>query len=403
MTNDQKAIIGATVPILKENGVVLTTYFYNRMFTHNPELKNLFNMGNQKNGRQQTALALAVLAYAENIANPTVLLPVIDKIGHKHTSLEIRPEHYAIVGKHLLASIQEVLGDAATPEIIDAWAAAYNQLAQLMSGHEAGIYAQQTNRTHGWTGWRPFLVKKKITESAEITSFYLYPADGGKVALHLPGQFISLRVFLPQLSLKQARQYSISSAPTADYYRISVKKEKGTDLNTDGMISNYLHDFVNQNDHVELTAPAGNFTLAGNIDAPVMFISGGVGLTPLMSMLQSAIEQNHNYAITWLHGCRNEAVHAFKNQLLQIVKTDPRVTQHVFYDQVTEQDRKAGVLEGYLDINSIPALNMEPDAHYFICGPSKFIQKQYQDLVAAGVNKQRIYFEEFGPGLLALN
>jgi nitric oxide dioxygenase len=403
MTNEQKAIIGATVPILKESGVLLTNYFYNRMFTHNPELKNLFNMGNQQNGRQQTALALAVLAYAENIANPTVLLPVVDRIGHKHTSLEIRPEHYAIVGKHLLASIQEVLGDAATPEIIEAWTVAYNQLAQIMSGHEAGIYAQQTARTHGWTGWRPFLVKKKITESAEITSFYLYPADGGKVALHLPGQFISLRIFLPRLSLKQARQYSISSAPNADYYRISVKKEKGTELSTNGMISNYLHDNVNENDPIELTAPAGNFTLSGNIDAPITFISGGVGLTPLMSMLQSAVEQNHNYPITWLHGCRNKSVHAFKDQLLQIAEADPRVTQHVFYDQVTEQDRKAGVLEGYLDIKLVPSLNVEPDGHYFICGPSGFIQKQYQDLIAAGVNKQRIYFEEFGPALIALN
>ncbi|HEX6432037.1 MAG TPA: NO-inducible flavohemoprotein, partial [Niastella sp.] len=353
--------------------------------------------------RQQTALALAVLAYAENIANPTVLAPVIDRIGHKHTSLDIRPEHYAIVGKHLLASIQEVLGDAATPEIIDAWTAAYNQLAQIMSGHEAGIYAQQTARTHGWTGWRPFLLKKKITESTEITSFYLYPADGGKVPLHLPGQFISLRIFLPQLNLKQARQYSISSAPTDDYYRISVKKEKGADLDTDGMISNYLHDFVHENDHVDLTAPAGNFTLASNIDAPVMFISGGVGLTPLMSMLHSLIEQDHAYPITWLHGCRNQSVHAFKDQLLQIVETDPRVTQHVFYNQVTEQDRKAGILEGYVDIKLVPKLNLQPDGHYFICGPSVFIQKQYQDLVAAGVNKQRIYFEEFGPQLLALN
>lgn len=403
MTTEQKALIGATVPVLKENGVLLTKHFYNRMFTHHPELKNLFNMGNQKNDRQQTALALAVLAYAENIANPTVLLPVIDRIGHKHTSLEIRPEHYAIVGKHLLASIQEVLGDAATPEIIDAWTVAYNQLAQIMSGHEAGIYAQQTTRTNGWTGWRPFVVKKKATESAEITSFYLYPADGGKVAQHLPGQFISLRVFLPQLSLKQARQYSISSAPNADYYRISVKKEKGAELDTDGLISNYLHDFVHENEHVDLTAPAGNFTMASDIDAPVVFISGGVGLTPLMSMLHSLIKQGHAHPITWLHGCRNESVHAFKDQLTKIVEADPRVTQHVFYNQVTEQDRKAGILEGYLDINMVPTLNLQPDGHYFICGPSAFIQKQYQDLVAAGVNKQRIYFEEFGPQLLALN
>jgi len=403
MTSEQKAFILATVPVLRENGVLLTRHFYNRMFTHQPELKNLFNMGNQKNDRQQTALALAVLAYAENIANPGVLMPVIDRIGHKHTSLDIRPEHYSIVGKHLLASIQEVLGAAATPEIIDAWAAAYNQLAQIMIGHEAGIYAQQTERTHGWTGWRPFLVKKKVVESAEITSFYLYPADGGKVAPHLPGQFISLRVFLPQLSLKQARQYSISSAPNADYYRISVKKEKGAELNTDGLISNHLHELVKELDTVDLTAPAGNFTLQSDLDAPVILISGGVGLTPLMSMLHSLVQKNYSHPITWLHGCRNESVHAFKDQITTIVNENPQVKQHVFYNQLTGQQKEAGILEGYLDINKVPELDLVPDAHYFICGPTAFIQKQYSDLVAAGVNKQQIYFEEFGPQVLAMN
>ncbi len=92
MTSEQKQLISATVPVLKENGVMLTKHFYARMFSHNPELKNLFNMGNQQSGKQQTALAMAVLAYAENIANPGVLMPVVDRIGHKHVSLDIRPE-----------------------------------------------------------------------------------------------------------------------------------------------------------------------------------------------------------------------------------------------------------------------------------------------------------------------
>jgi nitric oxide dioxygenase len=403
MTTEQKALITATVPVLKENGVLLTKYFYNRMFTHHPELKNMFNMGNQQSGRQQTALAMAVLAYAEHIADPTVLLPVVDRIGQKHISLDIRPEHYIIVGRHLIASIQEVLGDAAIPEIVDAWTAAYNQLAKLMSGHEANLYEQQTNRTNGWTGWRPFKIGKKVMESAEITSFYLYPADGGKVTPHQPGQFISIRLFLPQLNLKQARQYSVSSTPGHEYYRISVKREKGPNLDTNGMISNQLHDFVNENDIVDLTAPAGNFTLAPNIDAPVTLISGGVGITPLLSMLHSLVENDYTHPITWLHGCRDQSVHAFRNQLNDIVKTKNNVKQHVFYNQVTEENREAGVLEGYLDISKVPSLNLQPDAHYFICGPSAFIQKQYHDLVGAGVNKQHIYFEEFGPQLLSLN
>lgn len=175
LTDQHKEIILATVPLLRESGVALTKHFYNRMFTHHPELKNLFNMGNQNSGKQQTALAMAVLAYAENIANPVVLMPVVDMIGHKHTSLNIQPEQYDIVGTHLLASIKEVLQDAATNEVLEAWRLAYNQLANLMIGHEQKMYESKKEEAGNWLGWRTFIVKSKVEESAEITSFYLKP------------------------------------------------------------------------------------------------------------------------------------------------------------------------------------------------------------------------------------
>ncbi|SMD01835.1 NO-inducible flavohemoprotein [Pedobacter nyackensis] len=403
MNLEQKQLISATVPILRENGVLLTKHFYNRMFTHNPELKNMFNMGNQESGKQQTALAMAVLAYAENIANPGVLMPVVDRIGHKHVSLDIRPEHYQIVGRHLIASIQEVLGAAATADILDAWTAAYQQLAALMSGHETKLYQHKAAQQDGWTGWRPFFVGKKIEESAEITSFYLHPADGGKVMPHIPGQYISIRVFLPELSLYQSRQYSVSSTPTHEYYRISVKKEKGAQLDTDGKISNYLHDFIQEGNKVDLTAPAGNFTLPADLDAPVVLISGGVGLTPMMSMLQNLVDKDYSHPITWLHGCRNRNVHAFKTELDEIIKANENVNQHVFYDLPTESDKQEGVMEGFLDINKIAALPQFPGTRYYVCGPSAFIQKQFNDLIAKGIEKESILFEEFGPALLQLN
>ncbi len=403
MTSEQKQLISATVPVLKENGVLLTKHFYNRMFQHNPELKNMFNMGNQQSGKQQTALAMAVLAYAENIANPGVLMPVVDRIGHKHVSLDIRPEHYQIVGRHLIASIQEVLGAAATAEIVDAWTSAYQQLATLMSGHETKLYDEKAGQEGGWTGWRPFIIGKKIVESAEITSFYLYPCDGGKVMAHQPGQYISIRVFLPEMGLYQSRQYSISSLPTEEYYRISVKRERGAELDTDGKISNYLHNFVNEGHKVDLSAPAGNFTLTEDLDAPVVLISGGVGLTPLMSMLQNLVEKDYSHSITWLHGCRSRKVHAFKDDLDEITKANENVTQHVFYDLPTASDQQEGVMEGFVDINKIASLPQYPGTRYYVCGPSAFIQKQYKDLTAIGVEKEAILFEEFGPALLQLN
>jgi nitric oxide dioxygenase len=403
MTIEQKEFITATVPVLKENGVLLTRHFYNRMFTHHPELRNMFNMGNQETGKQQTALALAVLAYAENIADPMVLLPVVDRIGHKHVSLDIRPEHYSIVGRHLIASIREVLGESATPGIIDAWTAAYNQLAALMSGHESELYQHKADAEHGWTGWRPCFIRSKVGESDEITSLYLYPSDGGQVLKHLPGQFLSLRTFLPQLHLKQSRQYSISSAPDENFYRISVKREAGRDNGSEGLISNYIHNVLAEGDIVDITAPSGNFTLDGAIAGPVTLISGGVGLTPLLSMLQGLVKRNYEYPIHWLHGCRGENVHAFKTEVDLITAGNPHIIQSVFYNEPTSAQRSAGILQGHLSIDALEALKLDPAGHYFICGPAVFIDKQFRDLLSRGIQKDRIYFEEFGPQLLNLN
>jgi len=275
MTTDQKQLIKATVPVLKKSGLLLTTHFYRRVFAGNPELQNIFNQGNQQNGRQPAALAMAVLAYAENIDDPSVLLPTVTRIGHKHTSLDIRPEHYAVIGRHLIASISEVLGDAATPALLDAWTAAYGQLASLMIGIEAGMYAAQADKPGGWTGWRPFVVRTKVVESDGITSFYLYPADGGPVADHGPGQYLSIRLFIPQLNLLQPRQYRLADAPNGLYYRIAVKRDGGEIVSPNELISNRLCDVVQEGDHLDVSAPAGVCAAAIKLDKPVVLKRGG--------------------------------------------------------------------------------------------------------------------------------
>lgn len=402
MTQDQKELVKATVPILKEHGLLLTSHFYKRMFEHNPELKHIFNMGNQQNEKQQTALAMAVLAYAEHIEDPSVLLPVVDGISHKHTSLDIRPEHYTIVGKHLIASIKEVLGDAAGTELLAAWTVAYQQLAGLMAGHEQGIYAQQTEKKGGWTGWRPFVVKRKVKESDEITSFYLYPSEGGAIADFIPGQYISLRLFLPELNLLQPRQYSISCAPNGMYYRISVKREAGSQY-PDGMISNRLHQFVEQGDIVELSAPAGNFVLDLNSSNPKVFISGGVGQTPLMSMLESLVSKHNDMEmpVIWIHGCRGVNVHAFRERLKELENKARSFKKHIFYEN--QKEVVAGLHRGWVDLSVINEDVVIPEADFYICGPGPFISKHYEFLLQNGVKRERVHFEEFGPASLQLN
>ncbi|AJA69615.1 NO-inducible flavohemoprotein [Myroides odoratimimus] len=397
LTGEQKQLILATVPLLREKGLELTKHFYLRMFEYHPELKNVFNMGNQRAGKQQMALAMAVLGYAENISQPERLMPVVDLIGHKHASLSIQPEQYEIVGTHLLASIKEVLGEAATEDIVQAWAVAYQQLADIMIGHEHKIYQAKENEANNWIGWKAFTVKSKVVESGEITSFYLVPADGSAVVQHQPGQYISIKVFLERIGLEQIRQYSISCAPNNEYYRISIKRELGKEIDMNGMISNHLHDHINEGDTVEISSPSGNFVLKEN-QRDKVFISGGIGQTPLLSMLE-ALELsgvvNHN--IVWIHGCRNQEVQAFRNKLSYITNNCSQVKPIFFYDSLDQVAEDIETYQGVVDLSTIKGYEFTNEADYYLCGPHPFLEKQLRDLKALNISADQIFYEEFTP------
>ena len=136
-------IIKSTVPALKAHGVEITTTFYNRMFENNPEIKAMFNMDKQKSGEQPKALAMAVLAAAQNIDNLEAILPAVQKMCKAHVNSNVKPEHYPIIGENLLAAIKEVLGDAATEEVLDAWAQAYDVIAKVFIQIEKDMYIDQ--------------------------------------------------------------------------------------------------------------------------------------------------------------------------------------------------------------------------------------------------------------------
>ncbi len=140
---DQKSIeiIKSTVPVLRKSGLEITTLFYKLMFENNPEVKPLFNMENQASGKQPEALAMTLLAAAENIDNLEGLLPAIQKIGEAHCACKVLPHHYPIVGKNLLLAFQTYLGDAATNEVLEAWGKAYEVIADIFIKVEKDIYA----------------------------------------------------------------------------------------------------------------------------------------------------------------------------------------------------------------------------------------------------------------------
>ncbi|MBK1897677.1 NO-inducible flavohemoprotein [Chryseobacterium paridis] len=400
MDDKQKALVKATVPVLKTNGTDLTKHFYSRMFTHNPELKNLFNMSNQASGKQQNALAGAVLAYAEHIENPGVLINALQSIGNKHVSLHISPEQYDIVGLHLISSIKEVLGDAASTDLIEAWTIAYNELAKIMISLEDKMYESTLKKVGGWKGWRTFVIADIIEESSEIKSFYLTPKDSKPIADYLPGQYISVKTFVPLLGYEQPRQYSLSSAFNPKYYRISVKREKNQH-SPDGIVSNLLHQ-KSIGDEIEATAPSGIFHADLVTEDPLVLISGGVGATPLLSMLETNKNNLQKNTVVWLHSCRDEKVHAFKDHVNHLDQNNNWLTTHIFYENIEKEENNL-VKKGRINLHEIKEEILIDKAKYYICGPEAFIKVQYDSLMQLGIAKENILYEEFGPQLLHLN
>jgi nitric oxide dioxygenase len=402
LTQKTKDTVKATAPVLAQHGYDIIKHFYRSLLSTHPELKNVFNMRHQERGQQQEALARAVYAYAANIDDPSCLQAVLEGIANKHASLDVRPEHYPIVGEHLLGAIKAVLGEAATDDIISAWAQAYGNLADILMGRESELREETASEQGGWVSWREFVVASKQPESDVITSFVLEPADGKPVVNFEPGQYISLAIDVPRLGLQQIRQYSLSDAPNGRSYRISVKREGGPDPVQQGYVSTLLHDQVQVGDKIRLAAPYGNFHIDVHATTPVVLISGGVGLTPMISMLNRVLE-SPGRDIVFVHGARNSAVHAMKDYLRTTAAQHPNFKTFIFYNEPLPQDQigKDFDYEGFVDIDAIASAVMLPDADYYICGPIPFMRLQHDALIARGIKEPRIHYEVFGPDLFA--
>ncbi|MDN9009386.1 NO-inducible flavohemoprotein [Brevibacillus laterosporus] len=392
-------IIKSTVPVLEKHGIDITKRFYQLLFTKHPELLNIFNHANQKQGRQQTALANAVYAAAQYIDKLETIIPVVKQIGHKHRSLGVKAEHYPIVGENLLAAIKDVLGDLATDEILQAWAEAYGVIADAFIGVEAEFYKQAEQQQGGWEGFRAFKVDRKVKESDVITSFYLVPQDGKAIAGFEPGQYVSVKVDIPGEKNTHIRQYSLSDAPGKAYYRISVKREDGKQDQPAGKVSVYLHEQVEQGDILFLSAPAGDFVLDQKDARPVVLISGGVGLTPLVSMLNTLVETNPNRQVTFIHAAQNGRVHAMREHVEELARQHSQLSVHWCYDKPTDRDRATNAFhkEGYVDISTLEQMVPSKDASFYFCGPTPFMKVLYHTLKEYGIAEADIHFEFFGP------
>ena len=422
LTPSQVSIVKSTAPVLQQHGEAITTLFYKNLLAAHPELKSTFSLRNQQTGAQQRALADSVIAYATYIDDLGKVLPVVERIAHKHAALFIRPEQYDVVGTHLIGAIGAVLGPALTGEIKEAWVAAYGQLAGVFIKREDALYKEAGDIP---IGWRKFKVAKKEADSESVTSFYFEPADGiTPLPGYRPGQYLSLQVPVPGIDgLLQSRQFSLSEAQTSDrkYYRVSVKREFTTpdapleDIASGkitGLVSNILHDGYNVGDTVELSRPQGDFSVdvtdASKANAPLVFLSAGVGVTPLRAILDTVLEGSTSEMkarpISWVQASRDKASQVFGRHVGEVAAAHDNVATRIFLDSAGEGDVK-GVDFDFASELDLKVLDAGKDlfvgnaeAEYYICGPEEWMMSVRKGLEGMGVSRGRMHLELFGTG-----
>ncbi|PKS08269.1 hypothetical protein jhhlp_005212 [Lomentospora prolificans] len=408
----QTQIVRATIPALKDHGERITTTFYRNMLQAHPELHNIFNDVNIANARQPRALTAVILKFASDINNISELIPRLERMCHKHCSLGIRPEHYQIVGKYLIDAFSEVLGPAMTPEARVAWDKAYWVLARMLIGREDQLY--RGFESQGWKGWRKFKVTKKVQETDNIVSFYLTPKDGKPLPEFLPGQYISVKMEMEGQGYAQLRQYALSDAPRPDYYRITVKRDRGMQVKKSGMVmnvnpglvSNIMLDDLQRGDEVEVSHPAGEIFLdpySGGQNVPLVLISAGVGVAPMISILNSVMETQPMRPVSFIHGSQRDM--AFEDHVRRVKQARPNVSVNIFKSRLAEADM-IGVDYEYdvrVDLGAVSPGDLYLDhgsAEYYICGPEQFMVEMTDYLAMQGVSLGRVKFSPFSTGEL---
>ncbi|WP_306394513.1 globin domain-containing protein [Telluria beijingensis] len=387
--------IDASVPVLREHGPAITTTFYANMFKAHPELTNLFNMGNQASGVQQQSLASALFAYAANIDNAAALGPVVNRIVHKHVSVGLTAAHYPIVGFHLLGAIKSTLGDAAVEPLMKAWEEAYGSLAKVFIDAETQMYLDAGIEA-GYL--RPMRVTEVTQESENVLSIRFVPQDGEPLPPFKAGQYVSVEAIFDDgqsMPLRQLRQYSLSDAQGLDSMRISVKREEGNQNIPAGAVSNWLHRNVEVGDILQVSYPFGDFLPDTESDEPVVLLSAGVGITPMIGALNRIALVNPQRRVIFAHAARNAGHHPHQLDIAAAKARMPHLQVVTFH----EEGDAPGTLPGFMDLARLPKWP-RTETNVYMCGPLPFMQAQWNALLEDGTPNSRIHREVFGPDLL---
>ncbi|MFE6909469.1 globin domain-containing protein [Streptomyces erythrochromogenes] len=392
LSEKSTATVRATLPAVGAAIGDITELFYAKLFTAHPELlRDLFNRGNQNAGLQKQALAGSIAAFATHLVEHPDTRPdvMLGRIAHKHASLGVTREQYAVVHLHLFEAIAEVLGEAVTPEVARAWDEVYWLMANALVAIEERLYAG--HRIAAGDVWREWTVTGRSEETADCATFRITPADGAPAPAHLPGQYVSVQVELPD-GARQIRQYSLSTPPGSAVRAITVKRVHGpAAAGPDGEVSNHLHANVRAGHALRVSAPYGDLVLEDSA-APVLLASAGIGCTPMLSMLEHLAETGHTAPVTVLHADRSPADHP--------LRADHRALTHKLADASARfwyaEGAEPGDGTGLMDLSDVA---VAPGTRAYLCGPLPFMRSVREQLIAKGVPAADVHYEVFGPDL----
>ncbi|MFJ2414923.1 globin domain-containing protein [Streptomyces brevispora] len=392
LSEPSTATVRATLPAVGAAIGDIADLFYRKLFDAHPELlRDLFNRGNQASGAQRQALAGSIAAFATQLVEHPDTRPdvMLGRIAHKHASLGITAAQYDVVHTHLFAAIAEVLGDAVTPEVAAAWDEVYWLMANALIAIEERLYAQQG--VLAGDVWRDWEVVSRTTETEDVVTFQLRPADGAPAPGFHPGQYVSVQLELPD-GARQIRQYSLSSAPGSPLRSIAVKRVHG-DGSPDGEVSRQLHDRVRAGDRLRVSAPYGDLVLKSP-DAPLLLASAGIGCTPMLSMLEHLASDGHRAPVTVVHGDRSPDDHTMRTDHALLTGKLPDATAHFWYE-----NPEPGHPANHTGLVDLTGVVIPSGTHAYLCGPLPFMRTVRTQLLAKGVPSADIHYEVFGPDL----
>jgi ferredoxin-NADP reductase/MOSC domain-containing protein YiiM len=273
------------------------------------------------------------------------------------------------------------------PALSPGWQGSFRELLAAADGPSTATPPARTEPA--WNGFRPLRVTQVVPEDTMVTSIYLTAADGAPLPPARAGQYLTLRV-TGAGQPAPVRSYSLSSAPGARAYRISVKHEPR------GAASTYLHSSLRPGAILDTAAPRGDFVLDDGL-GPVLLISAGIGVTPVLSMLHELAAARSTREIWWIHGARRPQEQPLAAEAHTLLASLPHAHEHVFYSQATPPElHRSHASAGRLSNDKLAGLALPPEASAYVCGPAGFMAAMHDALVAVGLGPDRIHTELFG-------